>query len=191
MVVASLSVISMFIFACGSSDSKKKRQHEVRAPGVGDGGVGGVRAAGAGARDGGRKSSASTSIGGDFSRRTSWWWRRREKEIKEMAREILDLAESGSLGGDAWVGGVFLFCLVVASLSMISMVIFACGDDGTSRRRSRFGDGGGGGGGGCGGGDGGGGGGGGGGCGGGGGGGGGCGGGGGGGGCGGGGGGGC
>ena len=78
-----------------------------------------------------------------------------EKEIKEMAREILVLAESGSLGGDAWVGGVFLFCLVVASLSMISMVIFACGDDGNSgsarRRRSVGGGCGGGGGGDCGG----------------------------------------
>ena len=61
-----------------------------------------------------------------------------------MAREILVLSDS-RLGGNAWVGGVFLFCLIVASLSMISMVIFACGDDGTSRerRRSRFGDGGG------------------------------------------------
>ncbi|KAK2642621.1 hypothetical protein Ddye_024384 [Dipteronia dyeriana] len=56
-----------------------------------------------------------------------------------MAREILVLAESGSLGGDAWVGGVFLFCLVVASLSMISMVIFACGDDGTSGRKGGYG----------------------------------------------------
>ncbi|KAK2642620.1 hypothetical protein Ddye_024383 [Dipteronia dyeriana] len=56
-----------------------------------------------------------------------------------MAREILVLAESGSLGGDAWVGGVFLFCLVVASLSMISMVIFACGDDGTSVRKGGYG----------------------------------------------------
>ena len=71
---------------------------------------------------------------------------RQEKELEEMAREILVLAESGSLGGDAWVGGVFLFCLVVASLSMISMVIFACGDDGTSgsAQRRRSGDGGGG-----------------------------------------------
>ena len=37
LVVASLSVISMVIFACGSSDSKKKRQPEVRAAGAGAG----------------------------------------------------------------------------------------------------------------------------------------------------------
>ncbi|KAL5793605.1 hypothetical protein ACOSP7_002199 [Xanthoceras sorbifolium] len=71
-----------------------------------------------------------------------------------MARGVLVLAESRlGMDGSAWVGGVFLFCLVVASLSMISMVIFACGSEGNSRkrRRSRFGDGGGGGGAGCGG----------------------------------------
>ncbi|KAK9265915.1 hypothetical protein L1049_021409 [Liquidambar formosana] len=78
-------------------------------------------------------------------------------------------------------GSLILFCMIIMSLSIISMVIFACGDSGSgSPSKKRRDDGGGGGGGGCGGGDGGGGGG---GCGGGGGGGGGCGGGGGGGAC--------
>lgn len=71
-----------------------------------------------------------------------------------MGRELLVLA--GAAHAESNFGGVFLLCMVVASISMISMVIFACGDDGHPKRHRTsggFAPGGGGcGGGGCGGG---------------------------------------
>ncbi|EOX92862.1 Uncharacterized protein TCM_001723 [Theobroma cacao] len=71
-----------------------------------------------------------------------------------MARELVNLGGSGA-GGEAGVsGGLFLLCMIVFSLSIISMVIFACGDNNSGKPRHNHGAGGGGcgcGGGGCGG----------------------------------------
>lgn len=74
------------------------------------------------------------------------------KNISKMARELLVLA--GAVHAESYFGGVLFLCMVVASVSMISMVIFACGDDSNpKKRRTDYGGGGcGGGDGGCGGG---------------------------------------
>ncbi|GLU12161.1 hypothetical protein SLE2022_288630 [Rubroshorea leprosula] len=69
-----------------------------------------------------------------------------------MARDVIVFrGEEGGFLLDSKGGGLFLICMIVASLSLISMVVFACGDSGHKPRRS-VGYGGGGGGGGCGGG---------------------------------------
>ncbi|KAJ0014499.1 hypothetical protein Pint_19559 [Pistacia integerrima] len=62
-----------------------------------------------------------------------------------MARELFVI--DGSVPAGSNFGGLFLLCAVVASVSMISMVIFACGDSTSGKRRSGGGGGGGGGGG--------------------------------------------
>ncbi|KAK9225250.1 hypothetical protein WN943_010291 [Citrus x changshan-huyou] len=49
-----------------------------------------------------------------------------------MARELLVLAAAAH--AESNFGGIFLLCMVVASFSMISMVIFACGDDGSPKK---------------------------------------------------------
>ncbi|KAJ0111635.1 hypothetical protein Patl1_02445 [Pistacia atlantica] len=67
-----------------------------------------------------------------------------------MARELLVIDGSGPAGSN--FGGLFLLCVVVASFSMISMVIFACGDSDSTSKKDRRGRGGLVGGGGCGGG---------------------------------------
>ncbi|KAM7498489.1 hypothetical protein LguiA_022903 [Lonicera macranthoides] len=69
-----------------------------------------------------------------------------------MARLYLDAVNDGSIANEG--GVIILFCMIVMSVSIISMVIFACSDSGESkpRRRHGFGGGIGGGGGGCGGG---------------------------------------
>ncbi|GKV25404.1 hypothetical protein SLEP1_g34851 [Rubroshorea leprosula] len=75
-----------------------------------------------------------------------------------MARDVIVFrGEEGGFLLDSKGGGLFLICMIVASLSLISMVVFACGDSGQKPRRSvGYGGGGGGGcgggGGGCGGG---------------------------------------
>ncbi|KAL5793602.1 hypothetical protein ACOSP7_002196 [Xanthoceras sorbifolium] len=48
-----------------------------------------------------------------------------------MARDqvLFIVAESGLESNNGWVvGGLFMLCVIVASLSVISMVIFVCGD---------------------------------------------------------------
>lgn len=72
-----------------------------------------------------------------------------------MARELLVLA--GAVHAESYFGGILFLCMVVASVSMISVVIFACGDDSNPKKHWSGGGGGGcggggGGGGGCGGG---------------------------------------
>lgn len=49
-----------------------------------------------------------------------------------MGRELLVLA--GAAHAESNFGGVFLLCVVFASISMILVVIFACGDDGHPKR---------------------------------------------------------
>ncbi|GLT48348.1 hypothetical protein SLA2020_219790 [Shorea laevis] len=60
-----------------------------------------------------------------------------------MARDVIVFhGEEGGFQLDSKGGGLFLICMIVASLSLISMVVFACGDSGHKPRRR--GDGGGG-----------------------------------------------
>ncbi|KAK2980192.1 hypothetical protein RJ640_007282 [Escallonia rubra] len=72
-----------------------------------------------------------------------------------MARSLVPLDEmSVTMGG--W-GGLFLLCMVILSVSIVSMILFACADGPKKKRRSSYSGGGGcggegGGGGGCGGG---------------------------------------
>ncbi|KAL5718729.1 hypothetical protein ACHQM5_011604 [Ranunculus cassubicifolius] len=75
-----------------------------------------------------------------------------------MARDLYDSGFGVSQNASFQVpGALLLFCMILASLSMISMVLLACGDDPNKSQRggggvSGGGCGGGGGGGGCGGG---------------------------------------
>ncbi|KAG5047311.1 hypothetical protein GLYMA_06G276700v4 [Glycine max] len=68
-----------------------------------------------------------------------------------MARHFLD-AHANEAGLVLHSSPMFLFLMIVASLSIISMIIFACGDDNKRTNKGGGGGGGGCGGGGCGGG---------------------------------------
>ncbi|GLT49680.1 hypothetical protein SLA2020_232220 [Shorea laevis] len=53
-----------------------------------------------------------------------------------MARDVIVFhGEEGGFPLDSKGGGLFLICMVVASLSLISMVVFACGDSEDKVRR--------------------------------------------------------
>ncbi|CAN6567315.1 unnamed protein product [Malus baccata var. baccata] len=121
MILMSLSLISMVIFACGDS-SGSPRPSRPGGGGCGNGG-GGCGSGGCG---------------------------------ETMARTYVGLG--GGHAGEVAImmpdhnsGGLLLLCMILMSLSLISMVIFACGDSSGSPRPSRPGGGGcGNGGGGCG-----------------------------------------
>ncbi|GLT52812.1 hypothetical protein SLA2020_261300 [Shorea laevis] len=52
-----------------------------------------------------------------------------------MARDVIVFhGEEGGFPLDSKGGGLFLICMVVASLSLISMVVFACGTETEIRR---------------------------------------------------------
>lgn len=55
-----------------------------------------------------------------------------QNRLRKMGRELSVLAAAAH--AESNFGGIVLLCMVVASISMISMVIFACGDDGHPKR---------------------------------------------------------
>ncbi|KAK6259278.1 hypothetical protein SCA6_013752 [Theobroma cacao] len=62
-----------------------------------------------------------------------------------MTRELIILGGSVPRGEAGVSGGLFLLCMIVFSLSIIAMVIFACGDDNSEKPRRNHAAGGGGG----------------------------------------------
>ncbi|KAI3465937.1 hypothetical protein Pfo_022600 [Paulownia fortunei] len=68
---------------------------------------------------------------------------------------VLAVANGGNVGSEAGLvfqgsGLMYMLGMIVLSVSIMSMLIFACADHGSSKRRKRWGRSGGGGGGGCG-----------------------------------------
>lgn len=55
-----------------------------------------------------------------------------QNRLRQMGRELSVLAAAAH--EESNFGGIVLLCMVVASISMISMVIFACGDDDHPKR---------------------------------------------------------